>query len=104
MTAITSFKSYTVDQIATLSTEQIKSANSAAIKTLTADQLKALSPDQIAAIGYTDTGYDSVVIGSLSGSQPLEDHHRAALAATIAVCGGIEGFAASIGRKHLHLG
>jgi hypothetical protein len=52
MTAITSFKSYTVDQIATLSAPpQIKTANSAAVKSLTADQIKAFSPDQIAAFG-----------------------------------------------------
>ena len=62
MTAITSFKTYSVDQIATLSAAQIKTANSAAIKTLSADQLKALSPDQIAAIGQTDDGYDADVI------------------------------------------
>ena len=66
MTAITSFKSYTIDQIATLSTADISSANSAAIKTLSTDQIQALSPEQIAAIGQTNSGYDASVITSLS--------------------------------------
>ncbi|MEY3474064.1 MAG: hypothetical protein RL087_522, partial [Pseudomonadota bacterium] len=69
MTAITSFKSYTADQIAALTPTEISGATSDAIRSLSTVQIQALSPEQIAAIGQTSSGYDSSVIVALSGQQ-----------------------------------